>query len=224
MLCDKIGASPRPKRQLEKYYTWEICAMRFLDVLEEYLRRYAAEDTKQVDCSQLYGLIQSPPPLAEHIVFHPLDDVLKTDLVGRYKRVFPLDLLELYSHINGANLFWIRVPLRNGAIQIPCCLFAIHGVPLTYDRTHLEPFNLSIEDLNRPQETPESWLKFGSYYHPNNFSDRHDLFVDTDTLSVFSIKHGQEICRVETEWTSIDACLFDIFNLLSSCYESIKAD
>lgn len=83
-------------------------------------------------------------------------------------------------------------------------------------RERVEPFNISIEDLNRPQDTPQSWLKFGAFHKPHvDFSTRFDLFADTDTSAVYAVEHGSETCVVAEQWDGIDACLCAVFDLLS---------
>ena len=117
----------------------------------------------------------------------------------------PAELLNLYRFMNGADLFWSVKKI--GTRQIPFNSLSIYGVPLTFDRLHLEPFNIRIEDLNRPNNTPDSWLKFGSYYSPTVTDIRFDLFVDTESLVVFAVKNGCNVCCIEKSWNSIDCCL-----------------
>ena len=118
--------------------------------------------------------------------------------------------------MNGADMFWsVRVVGKNKT-RIPCNFFTIFGVPLTNDRKHLEPFNISIEDLDRPDGTPNSWLKFGFYNNPDDISMRRDLYVDTEGMGVFSVEHSSERCVIKDKWDTIDCCLCDIWDILSN--------
>ena len=87
---------------------------------------------------------------------------------------------------------------------------------MTNDRKHLEPLNISIEDLGRPKESPENWLKFGSFYYPDNLLKKIDLFVDVESLNVFAVDSEETVCSVVDNWKSIDECLCNLFDILST--------
>lgn len=190
--------------------------MIFLRKIESLQHIYRADECVVQDNAFLYGVCNPKPPLATHIVFNPMPQEAMQNLVNNYKLAFPTELLGLYRVMNGADLFWTVRFVGKKKTRIPICCFSIYGVPLTYDRKHIEPYNISVEDLNRPRKTPESWLKFGSYYRPTNMIDRLDLFIDTNQSAVFAIEHEREECRVVESWSSIDNCLCSVFDLLAS--------
>lgn len=180
--------------------------MRFLELIDNICETFDNTVTGRRDKASLYGVCDAPPPLAEHIVFDPMPDAVAKCLVNDYRGVFPKELLEIYAVMNGADLFW-TVRTTQSKIKIPLCRVVIYGVPLTSDRKHIEPFNISIEDLNRPAGIPHCWLKFGSYIDFPHNSDTFNLFVDTDRLNVFAVKKQASNCCVVREWESIDDCL-----------------
>ena len=191
--------------------------MRFIHEINKLKESYDSQVCGIRDNAFLLGKFKKTPPLAEHMVFFPMPHKVKEHLVTSYKRAFPRELLELYDTMNGANLFWSSLFIEKAGIYIPIRYLSIYGVPLTYDRMHIEPFNISIEDLNRPQLTPSNWLKFGDYSTPSSGNTRWDLFVDVDSGCVFSVEHGIKDCTVSENWNSIDESLCDIYDLLNSC-------
>ena len=188
--------------------------MIFLEKLYALLDTFDSASCKVRDQAKLYGVFNFPPPLAEHIVFLPMPNEIMLHMIEDYKRPFPKELLTLYRTMNGADLFWTVRFAGKKKTRIPINLFSIYGVPLTHDRKHIEPFNIRIEDLNRPDNTPDNWLKFGSYYSSENTTDRLDLFVDTDSNCVFSVKHENTDCCVTAKWNSVDDCLCSVFDIV----------
>ena len=180
--------------------------MIFIDKIQDFLSKYESRFCGAKDKAFLYGICNPTPPLADHIVFEPLPESEIKHLVNDYKHNIPEELLTLYRFMNGADLFWtVRILGKN--VRIPFSRLSVYGVPLTFDRKHIEPYSIRIEDLNRPDNTPESWLKFGSYYKDSIIDFYFDLFVDTETLAVFAVKNGESKCCIEEEWSSIDCCL-----------------
>jgi hypothetical protein len=178
------------------------------DLCDGYKDLYSLRDN-----ALLYGVYKQAPPLAEHIIYSPMPNNIIQNLVENYTHTFPSELLTLYKAMNGADLFWIVRHIGNRRIKITHALLSIYGVPLTVDRKHIEPFNIIIEDLNRPKNTPSCWLKFGSYYKKED-TDRLDLFVDTQTANVYSVTHGSDNCCVIDTWDTIDICLSSILREL----------
>lgn len=181
--------------------------LKFVEKLHILIDKYTAVECGMRDNAFLYGICNPSPPLAEHIIFSSMPEDVMQGMINAYKLEFPQELLDLYGVMNGANLFWSVDYIGKKKIRIPFNYLSIYGIPLTYDRMHIEPYNISIEDLNRPRETPDNWLKFGSYQSLENSSIRFDLYVDTDTDHVFSVEHGIKICTVTESWKSIDECL-----------------
>ncbi len=196
--------------------------MKFLEKIAEIEENFK-NDHKLEDHAKLYGVHLSPPLLAKHMIFLPMPDDLRQQLVENYKKQFPEELLTLYSRMNGAALFWTTIYLSRANISIPIERFSIYGVPLTHDRNHLEPFNISLEDCNRPYGTPGEWLKFGSYEPDDPPCIRTDLFIDTETKTVYGVKH-QEVVEAERReplvllktWDSLDLCLCALFDALNT--------
>ena len=196
--------------------------MKFLNRIEELKNSYTDDRRGIRDRGLLLGTFKNTPPLAEHILFQPMPQEIQEDLIGRYRRKFPKELPELYEYINGAMLFWSS--RKVGKFQIAVQYLSIYGVPLTFDRTQIEPFNISIEDLNRPDGTTDTWLKFGAYSLPDDRNKRWDLFADTETGQVYSVENRIPSCVVHERWSSIDECLCGIFDLLLSYTEQIHKD
>lgn len=194
--------------------------MKFVNKINSLGNAYNCEVCGRQDNAFLYGIYDVQPPLAEHIVYLPMPEEVMRNMISNYKCNFPVELLELYRTMNGADFFWrVRIVGKN-RIRIASNCFSIYGVPLTYDRKHIEPFNISIEDLNRPEGTPSNWLKFGSYCRPTDLSDRLDLFVDTDNNMVYSVRHESAECIVVESWDTIDNCLCDVYDLLEEYNET----
>lgn len=188
--------------------------MRFLERIKEFDDIYDSDHCGVKDRAKLYGLCKETPPLARHIVFFPMPQNITDAMVDNYINKFPEDLLKIYSHMNGADLFWTVDFLGKDKIRIATSRFDLYGIPLTSNRMHIEPYNISIEDSERQKSTPKSWLKFGSYYTPEDMVNRLDLFVDTQTLIVYAVKHNDVNCCAVKAWRCIDECLCDIFDLL----------
>ena len=185
--------------------------MNFLEKVKTLIKTY---DCEVRDRAVLYGVSETRPPLAKHIIFEPMPFDIMQNMVANYKLEFPQQLLAIYTAMNGADLFWTVCFVGKKKIRIPINCLSIYGIPLTYDREHIEPFNISIEDLNRPKGTPDNWLKFGSFYRPENLLSRFDLFVEVEQGGVFAIEHDADECCVTATWDSIDTCLCYIFDLL----------
>lgn len=185
--------------------------MKFLNKIDALRLSYDHNLCSTKDNALLFGVCEPSPPLATHILFKPMSDEIIQNLINEYKRNFPAELLALYKTFNGADLFWTVRYLGKKNIRIPFCRFSIYGIPLTFDRNHIEPFDIRIEDLSRPDDTPDSWLKFGSYYTLGNV-ERFDLFVDTDNLKVFALENSSDQLAVAATWDSVDECLCYIFD------------
>ena len=192
--------------------------MSFIDRIQALKQSYSAVACARRDHAFLLGTFAKTPPLARHIVFAPMPEAAKADLLRSYKRAFPADLLEIYSYMNGADLFWARHCIPKAKIEIPVKHLTVFGVPLSADREHLEPYNISVEDLNRPQDTPEAWLKFGSYALPHAPELRWDLFVDTDSGAVNAVESRIRECAVHKSWESIDRSLSELFDEINALY------
>lgn len=187
--------------------------MIFLEKIKNLREKYV-NDSKIRDSAWLYGSFDKTPPIAKHIVFFPMPEDVMREMVENYRRSIPEDLLSIYRCMNGADLFWRVRYIGENKRRIPRCDFSIYGVPLTYDRKHIEPLNICIEDFDRPDEVPVEWLKFGLYYSPDD-NVRLDLYVDTDIGKVYAVMHERVGCEVCRTWTTIDDCLCEIVDLLS---------
>lgn len=187
--------------------------MQFLEKLNAHIITFDKDVCSRFDQASLYGEFAQKPPLAKHIVFDPAPQEAINSLVENYKLSFPTQLLELYNSINGACLFWSFRSIGKKQIRIPFNSFSIFGIPLSHDRKHLEPFNISIEDLNRPNGTPDCWLKFGSFLFPNDYNNMYDLFVDVDGGDVYAVKHNASDLEVVKTWKTIDDCLCNVFDI-----------
>lgn len=190
--------------------------MRFLDKLTEIQR--CSPVKVQVNGTKLVGIPVQNPPLADHYIYAPMSSALRTSLIASYKRSIPEQLLNIYEAANGCNLFWRCVAFGGGKFKIPMAQLSVYGVPggpMSADR--IEPFNISVEDLDRPGDTPDNWLKFGSYrdFRSEDLME-YDLFADVDTDKVYSVIRKAEKCQIEQKWNSIDDCLCDLFDSIQS--------
>ncbi len=192
--------------------------MKFIEILSDLINSYNDDERGVRDQAILCGVSNSPPPLAEHIIFSPMPHEIKQNLISNYKNTFPKELLTLYDYINGAILFWTLVDTNKG-YKIPYYYFTVFGAPLTYDRLHVEPFNITIEDLGKPVGTPANWLKFATYASPENVKVEYNLFVDTQTGNVFSTELKAPKCKIVSTWNSVDDCLCSVFNMLQGTYK-----
>jgi hypothetical protein len=194
--------------------------MKFIEKMEQLCKSYRAEDTQLRGTLYLYGVntFDPKPPLAEHFVFSPMPKTVMEDFVDYYAYPVPEQLLTVYRYMNGVNMFWKVNYFGKKKTRIPIGTFYIYGVPDPYDPRQIEPFNIKIENLNRPKNAPEYMLHFASFYRPGDFDTRYNLFVDTQTQAVYSIENGSKHWEVIDTWDSIDDCLCDVFDLLSASY------
>lgn len=183
-------------------------------MIQQLISSYDASEIRAHDKATLCGTYPDTPPLARHIVFDPMRAKVKRALISDYKLSFPQALLDIYSSMNGANLFWSVRFIGKDRIRVPFHYLSIYGIPTNNDRKHIEPYNISVEDLNRPKGTPDTWLKFGSYTLPEDIYRRWDLFVDTQTNFVYAAENGSADCCIAEKWDSIDACLCCLFERL----------
>lgn len=195
--------------------------MKFIDKVCKLKAGYDESRCERRDKTILYGLSPKVPPIADHIIHDPMPDDVMKNMVENYMLEFPAQLLEIYREMNGASLFCDAEDraFRKNIVRIPIFRFSIYGTPLTYDRKHMEPFNISIEDLNRPEGTPKHWLKFGSYSEPKSKYECVDLFADTTSGEVFALENRSPKCEILESWNSIDDCLCAVFDLLSSYFD-----
>lgn len=189
--------------------------MKFLKKLNGLLNSYG-NDCRKENSAVLYGINENSKPLAKHIVFSKMPPEIMTDMLQRFTQSFPKELLKIYKVTNGANLFFSVRLIGKRNIPIGFSNLSIYGIPLTYDRTQIEPYDIRIEDLNRPDSTPNAWLKFGSYSSPDNDDNLYWLFVDTTDGRVHSVARNQTKCMVDSTWKSIDHCLCELFDRLLS--------
>ena len=193
--------------------------MQIIDKLKNLQYLYKHDTDVQKNGTKLVGLNPQTPPLAKHYIFAPMDPSVRKHLIESYKLDLPEELLELYQFANGFDLFWKCVLIGKRGFRIPRAQLCIYGVPGTMrDPQQIEPFNISVEDLNRPEMTPDTWLKFGSYQIIPDFgnpSDEYAIFVDTYSHEVHAVKRANNKCESEQVWPSIDACLCDLFDLIN---------
>jgi len=186
--------------------------MEFLALLDRMEENYPMDKRRTEYYAVLYGVEQTPPPRAKHILFEAMTDKQLVELTESYRRVFPDQLLELYRRTNGAELFWGVRHLPRAKLSIPGSRLSVFGIPLENSRKYVEPYDIRIEDLARADDTPESWLKFGSWRPEKDFRQMIDLFVDTDSAKVYAVDRAEVSCAVWQQWDSVDLCLCDIFN------------
>lgn len=191
--------------------------MRFLEKLAELQSNQSVK--VQTNGTKLVGVPERTPPPAHHYIYAPMPIKLKNHLIESYKRTIPEQLLEIYEVSNGCCLFWRCMEFGGGKFRIPVAQLSVYGVPAgTNTADTIEPYNISVEDLDRPANTPLNWLKIGCY---RDFSDtkpvEFDLFADVDNGAVHSVVRKIEKCRIEHTWASIDDCLSALIDAIQSC-------
>lgn len=83
--------------------------MKFLAKISSLKNIYGAEKCGVKDNALLYGIYDSTPPLAKHIVFSPMPENVMQEMVRNYKRPFPKELMMLFQALNGADLFGLYI-------------------------------------------------------------------------------------------------------------------
>lgn len=81
---------------------------------------------------------------------------------------------------------------------------------------HTEPYDISVEDFDRPDIIPDDWLRFGSYYLPPiKGAVLRDLYLDTCSERVLALEHREDdnLCILQ-EWETLDECLCEILDTL----------
>ena len=190
--------------------------MRFLDKLTEL---QSSNPVKvQANGTKLVGIPEQNPPLANHYIFAPMSSGLKQHLLASYKRTIPEQLLKIYDAANGCNLFWRCMEFGGSKFWIPMAQLSVYGVPAGPNRVDsIEPCNISAEDLDRPGDTPDNWLKFGCYRDFGQTPmEEYDLFADVDSGKVHSVLRKAEKCQAKQTWNTIDQCLCELFEWIQS--------
>lgn len=196
--------------------------MRFLEKIGELIATFTGEDCQHDDYASFYGLRSTDPLRATHIIYKPMPEELIDDLITSYKREIPKDLIQLYRQMNGLDIFWSTRWLSGINLVLPCCTFSVYGVPPEPRKNLYQPYNIKIEDLGKPNNTPKSWLKFGSYHDPAQISHIINLYVDTNTLQAYSIDKESRECRILQQWASLDDCLCSVFDQLAEAYPTMS--
>lgn len=186
-------------------------ALNFLEILADLKSSYGEHLTYTDNGVCLLGSCQ-PPKIADHFIFAPMTDELVQCLVQSYRYKVPNDLLTLYTAANGMELFRTMCSIPGG-FKLPTSKLSIFGVPPLADRQHLEPYNISIEDLSRLPDTPRKWLKFGNRCTMDGeiVIQEYDLYVDTDSGMAYQSERSSARLQVVAEWQSVDECLCSVF-------------
>lgn len=175
------------------------------------------------DCiTRKNGTLQLCPgkiPKCRHMLFVGLSDkLIKEFLADGYKNKFPEEYRQFLRYTNGANLYTVKVNTSNG-LSFAHNLFTLYGLPRTqpFGRPNdmEEPYDIRVEDLGRHKETPQTWLKFGSYCIGGNVNVDTQLFIDTESGKVYACNKNES--AVLDTWDSFDECFGSIFDSLAAC-------
>ena len=196
--------------------------MKFLDKIRKLIAAFPNDECQYEDYASFYGLRSIDPLRAAHIIYKPMSEELINDLIASYKREFPKDLIQLYRQMNGLDIFWSTRRLPGLDLVLPCCTFSIYGVPLEHRKKLYQPYNIRIEDLAKPNHSPDGWLKFGSYHDPAQISRIINLYVDTNTLHAYSVDKASAECCILQQWDSLDDCLCSVFDQLAEAYPTMS--
>lgn len=190
--------------------------MRFLTLLSQLEKKYEGNIAFTDNQIRLLGL-HEPPKIADHFLYAPMPNPVVQYLIQSYRRQFPDELRELYAYVNGIDMFRTMQKISN-EISLPASKISIYGVPILSDRKHIEPLNISLEDLDRCPGTPDSWLKFGCSreFCQGAYAKEFDLYVDTDEGSAYRVERCRNSLLIANVWQSIDDCLCNLFEMESS--------
>ena len=170
-------------------------------------QQHAGDTTVQRNGTKLLG---DP---TRHYVYAPMPAEVQKELVESYRGEFPKELLAVYETANGFTLFFAARKI--GRYSVPVACFDVYGVPTDANAVDaLQPYHIRVEDLGRPDETPKSWLKFGSYRLPDADRTEWRLFVDTGNSRVYAVDADVKDCTIAAQWENIDACLCELFDRL----------
>ena len=188
--------------------------MEFINILNNLKSQYADDCILRKNETLLLG--PGKIPKSRYMLFKPLnDEYIDQFLVSQYKNEFPKEYIEFLKYSNGADLYTVKI--KSGKFEYAYNLFTIYGLPLTqpfgrpFDME--EPFDIRVEDLARHDDIPATWLKCGKYIKEYDMNTINDIFIDTETLKVYScVKNEKDIID---SWNSLDECFCSIFDYLS---------
>ncbi len=190
--------------------------MKFIKKCNELIMWYGDDYIKRKNGTLL--LKPGKIPRAQHIVYAPLSmELIEEHLINAYKNKMPEEYVNLLSHFNGMTLYMVKVNY-NKKFTFASSRLNIFGLPLTptslREEYGEEPIDVRMMDIERHTDIPQSWLRVGSYEKYVEEDIPYDLFIDTNNDRVFCCKH--RTAKVEQEWESLDECLCEIFDYLSS--------
>ena len=159
----------------------------------------------------------------KHMFYRGVTDELLNALVKSYSGSLPKSYTDFLRFSNGANLYWVTIKADTD-IKFSQSMLNIYGIPSKQPcKYEEEPFDIRLEDLSRHRQTPDFWLKIGSYILPNDPScSLHDLFIDVYDLKVYSCIKNQ--LNIDKIWNDLDECLCELFELLSKAEEIIELE
>lgn len=190
--------------------------MEIINILNGLQEIYLANTCIKPNGAKLLGLHEGhTPPYADHVIFAPMSKQQEAYIMESVRLPIPEELLLLFNYSNGLCMYYGIIPIAN--YSIPFSHFTIYGIPRPrIEVSQMEPFNITIEDLDRSKGTPKQWLKFGAYSSMYDIDNRLDLFVDTSSGKTYSSKNKAPRVKIEHEWLSIDACLCWCFSYLQT--------
>ena len=97
--------------------------MIFLEKIDKLKNSFAMTDCNFQENVTLYGISQPQKTVAEHIIFSPMPEDVIRDLIESYIGIIPQSLITIYRQMNGANLFYKNISIKN--VSFPYCFFAI---------------------------------------------------------------------------------------------------
>ena len=149
-----------------------------------------------------------------HQLHAPMTTQMLSELEKSYRFDIPAQLLEIYRTANGC--FLCAGLMQLGSYRLPTFRLTILGLPTGSAYEDCQPFNIIIEDGDRPRNIPKTWLKFGSYLELNDetFRGEYDLFVDTADGTVRGFARKQKkvsLKQPDFHWNTIDECLCSLY-------------
>lgn len=190
----------------------------FLEKCENLIAEY--KDNCRIQNNGTVLLNPGKMPRSRHALYKGLEQKhIKTFLVDAYENEMPKEYLELIEVFNGLNLFTVKINYKGekGEFSFACPRFMIFGIPRTSSQNRKkdeeEPFDIRIEDLARHRKISKKWLKVGCYMKSMEDETYHDIFVDTYDGNVYICIKNK--CKIDESWSSLDACLCELYDRLS---------
>lgn len=189
--------------------------MKFLNYIDLLLNEAGTDVRYTPNHTRLIGYFDGMDDrVSVHQLHAPMTTQMLLELQKSYRFDIPNQLLEIYRVANGC--FLCAGLMQLGSYRLPTSRLTILGLPTGSAYDDCQPFNIIIEDGERPRNIPKTWLKFASYLelYDETFHGEYDLFVDTADGTVWAFARKQKkvnLKKPEFHWNTIDECLCSLY-------------